>query len=326
MRDLMMGAVNLDFDLMVEGSAVEAAEMLARSVPGTIRRHDRFLTAAYRSDDGALLVDFASARSETYSKPGALPEVKPADAESDLWRRDFTVNAMALALWRESLGRLLEFHGARDDLRNRLLRVTHDQSFVDDPTRLLRMLRYGARLGFMAEPRTERLARAAVETGTLSTVSGTRIRDELLTLLSEEMAVVAIESMAALRLDRGLRSGFIADEYVVSRALAERAPGVRRDLLLLALCSRTMDHDALDAWLAHLQIRKAESAVVVGAVLEGPGLLERVAETGPEQLGALLSGYPVETLIFALALPDADREASRAVRRWLAKPPGETSR
>jgi tRNA nucleotidyltransferase (CCA-adding enzyme) len=319
-RDLMLGFAQFDFDVLVEGDASEAAGRLAELHAGEVRVHERFLTASYRSDDKSLTVDFATARTETYSAPGALPDVERSDLAHDLARRDFTVNAMALAIWHDRLGELTEHPQASDDLVARLLRVTHDRSFIDDPTRLLRLLRYGARLGFTAEPSTEDLARAAVEQGAVGAVSGARIRDELLDLFAERSAVVAIEGMAALGLDRALHPEFDADEYVVSRAINEQVAGIRQELLTLAICSRAMSAETLQQWLDSLKLARRDASVVLEAVAEGASLLERLAATGtPAELERVLGALQPETLVFALALPRSDRDVGARVRAWLGE-------
>lgn len=317
-RDLMLGFVQFDFDLLVEGDAAELAEHLVETVGGSVKRHERFLTATFISEDRALCVDIAQARSESYAAPGALPEVSPADIETDLRRRDFAINAIALAIWEESFGELVEFPGASDDLMARRLRVLHDGSFIDDPTRLLRMLRYGARLGFSADPQTEQLARDAVEAGVVSTVSGARIRDELMDLLSERSAVVALESMNALGLDRALHADFEADEYLASRALNENVEGLRQELLLLALCSRSLGTDGLRSWLEQLAVGKKASQIVEQCAARGPGLLAELAATSASsEFAAILAGLNVETMVYALALPGKELETREALRGWL---------
>lgn len=317
-RDLMLGFAQFDYDVMVEGDAGELADLLAEKIGGTVKRHPRFLTANFRSTDGALSIDVASARTETYSEAGALPEVEPAGLERDLVRRDFTVNAMALAIWQDRFGELFEFPDASADLLARVLRVTHDESFTDDPTRLLRLLRYGARLGFTAEPHTEELARAAVETGAPSTVSAGRIRDELLDLLAERSAVVGVESMHALGLDRALHVKFDADEYVVARATNEQVDGLRQELLLLALCSRAMDGPTLEQWLDNLKLPRRDADIVGEAVTRGNALLaELAAADSNADVDALLRPLHAETIVFAMALPGGDREAAELARNWL---------
>jgi tRNA nucleotidyltransferase (CCA-adding enzyme) len=322
-RDLMLGFAQFDYDVMVEGDAGELAELLAERIGGTVKHHPRFLTANFRSTDGSLSIDVASARTETYREPGALPEVEAADLERDLVRRDFTVNAMALAIWQERFGELFEFPDANSDLLARVLRVTHDESFIDDPTRLLRLLRYGARLGFTAEPHTEELARSAVEAGAPATVSGGRIRDELLDLLSERSAVVGIESMYALGLDRALHPRFDADEYVVARATNEQVDGLRQELLLLALCSRAMDAELLAGWLEHLRLPKRDADLVTESVLRGAELLEELAEAADNAaIDSLLRPLHAETIVYALALPGGNREAADIARAWLQERSG----
>src|SRR3954451_22837564 len=149
-RDLLLGRERADVDLMVEGDATA----LAAELGGANSEHDRFGTV--KVDVEGHEVDIAGARTETYEKPGALPTVTPAaSVEEHLARRDFTVNAMAIPLQGEP--RLLDPHGGKSDLEQGLLRVLHDRSFVDDPTRAIRAARYASRFGFRLEPRTERL-------------------------------------------------------------------------------------------------------------------------------------------------------------------------
>jgi tRNA nucleotidyltransferase (CCA-adding enzyme) len=176
-RDLLLGRGRADLDLVVVG---DAAALAARLGAETVE-HERFATAKARL--GEHRVDVATARTESYPRPGALPEVEPAATiEEDLRRRDFTINAMAVPLAGEP--RLIDPHGGRGDLEAGLLRILHQGSFVDDPTRALRAARYAARFGFAVEGRTEALLRAT----DLSTVSEDRREAELLRLAGEESA------------------------------------------------------------------------------------------------------------------------------------------
>jgi tRNA nucleotidyltransferase (CCA-adding enzyme) len=166
-RDLLRGIEGPDLDVTIEGDPEALSDL-----PGfALERDALFLTGRLGLDDGKI--DIARARAESYPRPGALPEVRPATITDDLARRDFTINAMAFPLQVE--GELLDPHGGVDDLRAGLLRVIHERSFVDDPTRALRAARYAARLGFDLEADTEVLLRAA----DLSTVSEDRIQNEL---------------------------------------------------------------------------------------------------------------------------------------------------
>jgi tRNA nucleotidyltransferase (CCA-adding enzyme) len=184
-RDLLLGRGRADIDLVVIGDAATLSSQLGADPV----EHERFATAKVRLDGHE--VDIASARDESYPHSGALPEVVPADnIESDLRRRDFTINAMALPLQGEP--RLIDPYGGRADLGAGLLRVLHERSFEDDPTRALRAARYAARFGFELEAETASLLRAA----DLETVSVDRRRAELLRLAAEPEAVRALELLA----------------------------------------------------------------------------------------------------------------------------------
>jgi tRNA nucleotidyltransferase (CCA-adding enzyme) len=184
-RDLLRGVRPAELDVAVEGDTTP----LLAALGGPELRHARFGTATV--DANGCRIDVAMTRAERYAAPGALPDVRPAGLREDLLRRDFTVNAIALGL---GDGVLREVPGARDDLRDGLLRVLHDRSFLDDPTRLWRLARYRARLAFAIEPHTEALARAAVGAGALHTVSPARIGNELRLALAEPDPVAALEA------------------------------------------------------------------------------------------------------------------------------------
>ena len=184
-RDLLLGRPRADVDLVVEGDAAGLAARLG----GAGAEHERFGTVKVEVDGHE--VDIATARSETYPQPGALPVVAPAQSiEEDLDRRDFTINAMAIPLDGEP--RLIDSRGGREDLERGLLRVLHARSFEDDPTRAIRAARYASRYGFTLEPETDRLLREA----DLATVSADRRRAELERLAAEPTGVVGLGLLA----------------------------------------------------------------------------------------------------------------------------------
>jgi tRNA nucleotidyltransferase (CCA-adding enzyme) len=183
-RDVLLGRSPRELDLVVEGDAVPVAQRAARRLGGRLTVHDRFGTATVSSDGFAF--DLASARRERYERPGALPDVTlGATLQEDLARRDFTVNAMAVRL---TDGEMTAWPGAEDDLRAGLLRVLHERSFIDDPTRMLRLLRYSARLGFEPDPSTD----ALIDPALFETVSGDRLGRELRLLLDEPHPAVQL--------------------------------------------------------------------------------------------------------------------------------------
>jgi tRNA nucleotidyltransferase (CCA-adding enzyme) len=294
-RDLLLGAPVVDLDVAVEGDGPALARTVADRLGGEAVIHDRFGTASVRAGD--LTVDFASTRSETYERPGALPTVAPAGLDEDLGRRDFTVNAMAIALTGEAAGELRDPHGGRRDLEAGAVRVLHDKSFVDDPTRLLRAARYEARLGFTLEPDTERRAREAPDG--LREISGARVRDELLDLLAEEEAPAAVDRMGDLGIAAALHPKLRADGDLVAAAqlgsLETGADPVLSGLAVLACEGATDLVKRLD--LSAEQRDRAVRAAERGRALAG----ELARPLRPSELHALLSPEPPEALALALA-------------------------
>ncbi|MBM3118855.1 MAG: CCA tRNA nucleotidyltransferase [Chloroflexi bacterium] len=181
-RDLFLGRANFDYDLVVEGNAISLARRLAKDSQAKLTTHSHFGTAKLKYPGFSL--DLATARSEIYSRPGALPTVKPGSLKDDLIRRDFSINAMALCLTPQHFGGLIDLYHGKDDLERGLIRILHPNSFIDDATRILRALRYEHRLGFKLETETERLLRRDV--AMLDTISGDRLRHELELILKED--------------------------------------------------------------------------------------------------------------------------------------------
>ena len=295
-RDLLLGREPRELDVVVEGDVGTLAARLAAGGEHVV--HERFGTATV--SDGDCRWDLAAARGETYARPGALPDVFAAGIEQDLQRRDVTVNAIALDL---TSGRLRMADHAQEDLRAGRLRVLHDASFSDDPTRLWRIARYAARLGFELEPRTTALAARAVADGALQTVSGARIGNELRLALAEPDPVAALASAVAL----GLAPWLVPDRALTERALALLPPGEgRRDLLVLAAALRAPDDERV---LADLEFGAGERAIVRAAA-RAPALED--AALVPSQLARALRGVPVEAVALAGARGDA-----QLARRWL---------
>ncbi|MBE0415953.1 MAG: CCA tRNA nucleotidyltransferase, partial [Dehalococcoidia bacterium] len=241
-RDLLLGRPNLDFDLVVEGDAPRLARQLAREVGmggenekrgERVVVHRQFGTAKFHRGD--LSIDLVTARSETYAKPGALPDVAPGTIWDDLLRRDFSINAMAIDLNPASFGQLLDPHGGRSDLERGLIRILHERSFIDDATRILRALRYEQRLSFKLEQNTERLLRQHISM--LDTISGDRIRHEVELILKEEYPERTLERAEKLGVLQGIHpslrgNGWVAEKFREARQKA--IPDLAIYLLLLA--------------------------------------------------------------------------------------------
>jgi tRNA nucleotidyltransferase (CCA-adding enzyme) len=316
-RDLLRGDRSLDLDLALEGDALAAAQELAVRLGGRATPHERFGTATVHAPH--LVFDLAATRREVYERPGALPRVEPAPLAEDLGRRDFTINAMAAALSGDQLGSLLDPHGGERDLEQRAIRVLHDQSFRDDPTRILRAVRYEARLGFAMEPDTERLAREAVAEGALQTVSTPRLGDALILLLGETEAARAVDRLRDLGITAALHPALEGDgELVAGAELGALETGADRALAgLAALVSA--DPVALLPWLEALGLDADRRGAVARAARTGPLLARELRRPlRPSELRTLLRGEPPEALALALALG----APAEPVLRWA----GELSR
>lgn len=199
-RDIILGKGVNDLDILVVGKAIELAEKISQEMKGELISHHRFGTATVRLPDG-LEIDFASARREFYPRAAVLPAVEPGSLKEDLFRRDFTINALALSLHPREFGFLVDYFGGMEDLRKKSIKVLHSLSFWEDPTRLLRAIRLEAKLCFKMDEWTEKLARDAVIGGALAPLSGERFREELKLTIEENPAycLVRMEDIGVLK-------------------------------------------------------------------------------------------------------------------------------
>jgi len=183
-RDMLLHIANNDIDLVAEGDGIAFAKVLAQQLHGICKVHETFATAQVCLPDG-LKLDVVTARTETYTRPAALPDVQGSTLKQDLFRRDFSINAMALQLDPDNFGQLIDFFGARSDLEKGVVRILHNLSFVDDPTRIFRAIKFEQRYGFHMDRNTVHLLRSAVNMGLVKMVSPERLGNELWQILQE---------------------------------------------------------------------------------------------------------------------------------------------
>jgi tRNA nucleotidyltransferase (CCA-adding enzyme) len=196
-RDLFLGVPNDDVDLVVETDGIAFAEALAKKFSLHVVSHRRFGTATLTGLHG-FKVDVASARKETYEKPAALPDVAAGSIQDDLFRRDFTINAMAIALEEGGFGKVIDTYAGQDDLKKRLVRALHPSSFIDDPTRILRAVRFEQRYDFKIERETLRWIAQAARRKMLNVVGKHRLRDELVLIFREKHPQKTLKRLDAL--------------------------------------------------------------------------------------------------------------------------------
>jgi tRNA nucleotidyltransferase (CCA-adding enzyme) len=218
-RDLLLRIKNLDLDIVVEGDGIKFAKKLAAHFGGAVRTHEKFSTALVIMPDG-FNIDVATARLEYYEYPAAMPTVELSSLKLDLYRRDFTINAMAINLNPEKFGTLVDFFNCQTDIKERRIRVLHNLSFVEDPTRIFRAIRFEQRMGFTIGKHTEKLLKNAVKMNLFNRFFGNRCFTELKLIFSEENPIPAIRRMAEFDLLKFILPGLKFDKRM-ERNLAE---------------------------------------------------------------------------------------------------------
>ncbi len=193
-RDPFLGVENFDVDVAVEGDAIVFAHELAKKFSCSVLTHKRFGTATLKFSE-RIKVDIATTRREVYQKPAALPDVYPGDIRTDLFRRDFTINAMAIGINGSDYGKVFDFYGGQDDIKKRLIRALHSVSFFDDPTRILRAVRFEQRYDFKIENETLEWIKDACARHMLGVVHKHRLRDELVLIFKEEKPLKVLKRL-----------------------------------------------------------------------------------------------------------------------------------
>jgi tRNA nucleotidyltransferase (CCA-adding enzyme) len=255
-RDMVLGSKNYDLDVVVESDAMKFAKLIADKIGGSLVVHHKFGTATVVNDwpkwlgpplnvAGKLKIDVATARKEVYDKPAALPTVEFSSLRDDLYRRDFTINAMAVNINKHNFGLFVDFFGGMSDIESKVVRILHDKSFIDDPTRIFRAVRFEQRFGFAMEKHTEYLIKHAIKQEMFRKTENQRIREELILILKEknpEKAVFRMKDLHELR--------FIHPNLTVDKALAKRFDEVR--IAVRWYESADIHKRRLDTWLMYL--------------------------------------------------------------------------
>ncbi len=272
-RDMMLGVPNLDVDIVIEPAAIPFAEHLAKVIGGELKTYPQFNTATINLPGGPS-IDLVTARTEFYANPAAMPDIEVSTIKQDLYRRDFTINTMAIVLNGPSYGQLLDFFGGRADLDEGAVRVLFNLSFVDDPTRMLRAVRFEQRYQFKIEPETLRFLKNALDADLLKKISGERMRAELLALFSEPHAPRMILRMDELGIwediipeltlsDRLIRIIRHAAEHI--EWFVELGTGVEidRPLVYLLIISSALQPGVVEELPQRLALSKREREVLL---------------------------------------------------------------
>lgn len=311
-RDLLLNQPNLDLDMVVEGEAIQLAQALAKKFGGRVHTHSRFGTAKWMLDGAAQInhLDFTTARTEFYAHPSALPEVERSSIKQDLRRRDFTINTLAICLDPDRYGQLLDPFGGEDDLRDGIIRVLHNLSFVEDPTRILRAVRFEQRFGFKLDARSAELLHDALDM--LRRVSGERVRHELQLILQEsepEKAFARLNELGVLKViyPKLAFNSWHAEKMIAARAATKIAPVVYFGLLVYRLNVQ----DVVE-FSARLKFSKAEAETLKDLVaLREETKSLAAARATPSQVWRTLSRYSADAITAYAIAADEPRVSER---------------
>lgn len=245
-RDLLLRNHNLDIDLVVEGQGIAFAKELAAEYPGCrVKGHEKFGTAVVLFSTG-FKIDIATARHEYYERPGALPTVETSSIKRDLYRRDFTMNTLAVHLNPKSLGQVLDFFGGARDIKEKIIRVLHNLAFVEDPTRILRAARFSSRFGFTIGKHTLHLMKAAINLKVFDKVEGKRLLNELVNMLNERNPLPALIQMTSLGIPQAIHPALVFTPRIWE--LVEAVTGV---LSWWKYLSGKTDTDTVEPWVVY---------------------------------------------------------------------------
>ena len=313
-RDLLLKRENWDLDLTVEGDGIAFARLVAGRYGAGLAVFERFATARLIFQDG-LKLDIATTRRESYAQPAALPDVEPASLNEDLYRRDFTINAMAIQLNAAQFGRLYDPYGGWHDLKAKTLRILHKGSFQDDPTRIFRAIRFEQRFGFCFERATSRLLAHAASTNLIQQLSGPRLQNEILLLLAEHDPVRAIARLAQLKLLRFLHRRLCYAKKVkrvvtaIPKALAWWArrfqdSAIDRPIVCLMALSSASSPAVVTAIIRRLALSREQAKNLSAGGSRVDRVLKGLTDKGtvqPSQVYRLLEDFSDEALVLLLA-------------------------
>ena len=327
-RDLLLRIDNLDVDVVIEGDGITFARAFAKDKQATVTVHDRFGTAVVRLPDGFKL-DIATARTEYYVRPAVLPTVTPSSIKKDLARRDFTINTLAVRLNPDVFGRLIDFYGAQRDLKEGTIRVLHRLSFVEDPTRAFRAIRFEMRFGFHLSKETLALIEGAVKMEVFQRLSGQRLLNELRRLFVEPRPRHAIRRLAELgllrfihprlawtkRLDRRLLE--VEEALDCYQRLGLERP-INRWIVYMMALAESLPVRAVRELFQRFPFTEAEQSAVVESRTTASVISRQLSQQmlRPSGVAQLLGSLSDETLIFLLA-KNKSAEANRQVVSYL---------
>jgi len=274
-RDALLKIPNFDIDIVVEGDGIKFGKELSSRFDCKLEHHRKFGTAVLVLNDGQH-IDIASARVEYYKSPAALPSVESGNIKQDLSRRDFTINTMAASLNKASFGEILDYFGGREDLKSKKIKVLHKMSFIEDPTRIFRAVRFEKRLGFKMDGQTEKLAKTTIDMNIVSRLNGVRIRDELIYIFNEKNPLEAIRRLYELGALKKIGIKVEIDSEFIKQAkkilkyyskmkdsYSETGREIKKWRLLFTLLLKGIKPDKIKKWCSEMKVRNKDVNVIL---------------------------------------------------------------
>jgi len=323
-RDLLRNEENLDIDIVIEGDGISFAKALGERLKARVQTHQRFGTAQVITDK--MKLDVATARTEYYESPAVLPKVETSSIKKDLYRRDFTINTLAVKLNPKDFGFLIDFFGGQRDLREKTVRVLHNLSFIEDPTRAFRAIRFSERFGFKISKHTENLIKSAIKMNLFERLSGSRLYEELLLLFNETDSISTLKRLSDLGLLKVIYPALTFNTELETRLksmqetlswfnllfLEEKTD--KGILYLMVLLSELTDEEAKIA-LERLSPPKIKN-IIVREISNAKGVLKRLPLDDPVEIYSLLSKLKLETILLSMAL-SKDRQKQKVMSQYL---------
>jgi tRNA nucleotidyltransferase (CCA-adding enzyme) len=324
-RDMLRGESNFDIDIVIEGDGIAFARALGNKLGVKVKTHQRFGTAVVVTD--FLKFDVATSRTEYYESPAALPRVETSSIKKDLYRRDFTINTMAVILNPDQFGKLLDFFGGQRDLKEKTLRILHNLSFIEDPTRAFRAIRFSERFGFTISKHTANLIKTAVRVNLFDKLSGARMYDELDLLFRETAPVNAIKRLSGFDLLK-----FIHRRLAITETLKDTFAGIqetlawfkllffeeelnRSHLFLMALLNELTEPERSEA-LQRLYVPPSARKEILEGIEQSEKVLAGLRGASEKEIYDAMTHLDVPAILFAMART-RDREQKKAISLYL---------
>lgn len=285
-RDMLLNKQNLDIDIVVEGNGINFSNKLADIINAKLWTHKKFKTSVIVLKN-KMHIDVATARVEYYDKPAALPDVEEANIKQDLYRRDFTVNSMAISLNKSSFGELIDYFGGRRDLKRKRIKIMHKLSIVEDPTRIFRAVRFEQRFSFKIDSQTESLIKNAIDMEIISKLTGVRIRDELVAILEEDHPWKPIKrlyeygALKKININTEINAKFenklkkILDGYHDLKSFYGES--LKKWRLIFSMLLSGLDKEELTKWCGEMKVKKKDTEIISNAIYDLPRLKNKLA-------------------------------------------------